>query len=765
MRFTLGRRRLAISVGVVLTAVTAASLTVPAASAASALTPAVPASASLTAASAQVPFLASGGKLLGAGTTGFLSQDHEGTARWTRYADGVSKVVAKSEGEYVVGSGAGSDLVLVASEVAPAGGEEIYTSTVKVYDMATGAAPVTLDLSASPETHGFLDGAVGSTLLVSDGGLKTLKLIDISGGKPTVRTVGTYYEPRWMSDTLPDTAVARNYDEDLVVDLKTGQQVGRYQLAPEPGWPKPYVARSSFLSATRVAWTERTDDKLVLATAVRGQSEVVRTPLGPDDSTEITGGLLGDWFLWGAVSGNDAPWHAFSARSLTDGSTVKLLDHATHATKGPDGTLLVLGVTAAHGAGVYRVSVGADGRPAADLIASTGEPNDGATPLTYVGGAPVAVNLDGVAKARLSWKFSTTRADLTVELESKVTGEKFRTVVRPASGTGAYPDGSLGLAWAGEVTGSDMEPEPAPNGAYEWTVTARPWNGMPSVTTTGTLTVVRAPKAHDYDHNGAPDLIARDKGGYLHQLGTRWDDATGRLVGTWNGFSGMRGWNIYDRIESVGDVAGANSADLVARDRTGVLWLHRGRPADSPYSSGFESRLRIGGGWNTYTQLTGGSDLTGDGRADLVGLDKAGDLYLHTATGSPDAPYAAARKKIGYGWGIYNQITATGNIGGAAAGDLVARDKDGVLWTYLGKGDGTFAARTRIGGGWNAYADIVGIGDGNKDGRPDVYARTPAGTAFLHPGTGDYKVPFAPRASTQVGTGQSEMGQPYDQVS
>ncbi|MFE6071956.1 FG-GAP repeat domain-containing protein [Streptomyces sp. NPDC056525] len=764
MRFTLGRRRLAISVGVVLTAVTAASLTVPAASAAATLAPAGPASASPAAAPVPVPFLASGGKLLGAGKTGFLSQDHAGTARWTRYADGVSKVVAKSESEYVVGSGAGSDLVVVAHEVAHAGAEEIYTSTVKVYDMATGAAPVTLDLSASPETHGFLDRAVGSTLLVSDRRQQKLKLIDISGVKPTVRTVpGTYFEPEWMSDTLPDAAVARNYREDLVVDLKTGQEVGRYQLAAEPGWPKPYIAPSSFLSPTHVAWTERTDDKLVLATAVRGQSEVVRTPLGPDDSTEITGSLLGDWFLWGATDGNATPWHAFSARSLTDGSTVKLLDHATHAAKGPDGTLLVLGVTAKDGTGVYRVSAGADGRPAAELIASTGEPNDGATPLEYVGGAPATVNLDGVARARLSWKFSTTRADLTVELKSRVTGQKFRTVVRPASGTGAYPDGSLGLAWAGEVADSPWEPKSAPNGAYEWTVTARPWNGMPSATTTGTLTVVRTPRAHDYDHNGAPDLIARDKGGYLHQLSTRWDDATGRLVSLRSGFSGMSGWNVYDRIESVGDVAGANSADLVARDRTGVLWLHRGRPADSPYISGFEPRVRIGGGWNTYAQLTGGSDLTGDGRADLVGLDKAGDLYLHKATGSPDVPFAA-RKKIGYGWGIYNQITATGNIGGAATGDLVARDKDGVLWTYLGKGDGTFAARTRIGGGWNAYADIVGIGDGNKDGRPDVYARTPAGTAFFHPGTGNYKVPFAPRSSTQVGTGQSA-GQPYDQVS
>lgn len=123
MRTTTSRRRLAISVGVVLTAVTAASLTVPAASAAPGPGPAAPVavSAARTAAPAPVPFLASGGKLLGAGTTGFLSQDAEGTARWTSYADGASKVIAKSEGEYVFGSGPGSDIVVVAREVAEPG--------------------------------------------------------------------------------------------------------------------------------------------------------------------------------------------------------------------------------------------------------------------------------------------------------------------------------------------------------------------------------------------------------------------------------------------------------------------------------------------------------------------------------------------------------------------------------------------------------------------------------------------------------------------
>ncbi|GGT49453.1 hypothetical protein GCM10010271_62110 [Streptomyces kurssanovii] len=86
---------------------------------------------------------------------------------------------------------------------------------------------------------------------------------------------------------------------------------------------------------------------------------------------------------------------------------------------------------------------------------------------------------------------------------------------------------------------------------------------------------------------------------------------------------------------------------------------------------------------------------------------------------------------------------------GRPAGDLVARDKDGVLWLYLGRGDGTFTARTRT-GGWNAYSELVGIGDGNRDGKPALYAYGRNGTAYYYAGTGSRSVAFAGRTPTKV---------------
>ncbi|MFI7876034.1 hypothetical protein [Streptomyces salinarius] len=61
------------------------------------------------------------------------------------------------------------------------------------------------------------------------------------------------------------------------------------------------------------------------------------------------------------------------------------------------------------------------------------------------------------------------------------------------------------------------------------------------------------------------------------------------------------------------------------------------------------------------------------------------------------------------------------NIAGASAGGLVARDRSGVFWLYLGYGDGHFAPRSRIGGGWNTHTHLVNIGDANLDDRPDLY--------------------------------------------
>ncbi|MEU8883743.1 FG-GAP repeat domain-containing protein [Streptomyces hydrogenans] len=162
------------------------------------------------------------------------------------------------------------------------------------------------------------------------------------------------------------------------------------------------------------------------------------------------------------------------------------------------------------------------------------------------------------------------------------------------------------------------------------------------------------------------------------------------------------GWQVYDRIDGAGDLDRDGYMDLLARDKAGVLWLYKG--TGSLTGARFKARVRIGGGWGAYDRLAGGADLTGDGRADLLARDRAGVLWLYKGTGDATRPYAG-RTQIGGGWQGYDQLVVTGDLTDDGKADAVARDRSGVLWLYKGTGKttGTFTGRTRIGGGWNTY--------------------------------------------------------------
>ncbi|SED06171.1 VCBS repeat-containing protein [Streptomyces sp. TLI_105] len=140
-------------------------------------------------------------------------------------------------------------------------------------------------------------------------------------------------------------------------------------------------------------------------------------------------------------------------------------------------------------------------------------------------------------------------------------------------------------------------------------------------------------------------------------------------------------------------------------------------------------------------------DYTNNGSTDVLARDAAGVLWRDDLRDRPVngqvAP--AKRTKLGAGFQAYNAIEAAGNLAGGPAGDFVARDTTGVLWSFLGKGDGTFVNRTRIGAGWGAYNKIAAGSDLTGDGRPDLVAVDGAGALWLHKATGKWDAPYAAR--------------------
>ncbi|MFZ3497777.1 FG-GAP repeat domain-containing protein [Streptomyces sp. 5.8] len=114
-------------------------------------------------------------------------------------------------------------------------------------------------------------------------------------------------------------------------------------------------------------------------------------------------------------------------------------------------------------------------------------------------------------------------------------------------------------------------------------------------------------------------------------------------------------WNIYDQLVGGVDLTGDGKADLVARDKDGKLWLYRGTASAS---SPLASRQQIGTGWQIYNSIVAPGDLTSDGKADMVARDKAGVLWLYKGTGVASQPFGSRVKVgvLGTGFGSYNLL-------------------------------------------------------------------------------------------------------------
>ncbi|MFD3530032.1 FG-GAP repeat domain-containing protein [Streptomyces sp. NPDC058664] len=744
---TRGRRLAAAAVTIVLAATGGTLTALPA-------TAAVPGAVQQDQQQTTVPFPRNA-DVVGAGPSGFLSKTRTSTPefRWTWYADGSSIVLPGA----TTAAAGGSDLVVTVDRSAPVAGR-----VVRVYDLSTHAggavAPQEVDLDALGEGY-FFNGLAGNTLLLGryeDGGPVEQYAVTLDGGIPKPRRliptpeVECYEGGEVWTDTdsaLYDCVIGpARMSAKISVDLATGSSA--WHLQDEDQW-----AYDGAISATHVAWREARlgDDGIV---ALKRGGGATRQWF-PDTEASVTDPLylVGGWMAYGqkahidsSASGGVAPAtvRPFTLRSIGTGEKSVALTAFSSAAAGPGGSLLVRGGTPEQGEGLYRFSPRADGgRPDVELVASTGQP----TVLTLTTGSTAPKTLSGDQLAGgvdFSWDLSRGDTYVRVSLKHVRSG---KSLVREWPAGDVAPR-RIDWHWDGkDPERLDTVLSPARAGEYEWEITATPDEGIGAPQKrSGRFTVTRPPAPHDFDGDGTADLLTREVNGDLWAFGTQ-PVAVGGSIKSVGGTRVGGGWQVYDRLETAGNIAGTTAPDVLARDSSGVLWLYQGTgDRDKPLSG----RTRIGGGWQAYDRIAAGSDVTGDGRPDVVATDKSGVLWLSPGTGNATTPFST-RKRIGGGWGVYNEVAAVGNLAGGPAGDLLARDRSGVLWLYLGKGDGTFAARTRVGSGWGGFTDLVGVGDANGDGYADLIASA-AGATF-YAGTGNWKAPLKGGVKTDVTSG------------
>ncbi|MFC1431000.1 FG-GAP repeat domain-containing protein [Streptacidiphilus sp. N1-3] len=199
----------------------------------------------------------------------------------------------------------------------------------------------------------------------------------------------------------------------------------------------------------------------------------------------------------------------------------------------------------------------------------------------------------------------------------------------------------------------------------------------------------------DLNGDGFNDFVVRTGAGVLEYypngpMGETFNAATPKVIG--------KGWNIYNRLISTGDLNRDGHDDLLARDAAGALWLYRGTGKGS-----FNSRILLGKGWNSYTKIVGVGDVNGDGNGDLVAVDTAGGLWRYLGNGKGSF---GKRVRIGTGYQVYNTLAAVGDVNGHGLNSFVARDAKGVLWRFDFTATGSLQARVRVGSGWNMYSAL-----------------------------------------------------------
>ena len=193
------------------------------------------------------------------------------------------------------------------------------------------------------------------------------------------------------------------------------------------------------------------------------------------------------------------------------------------------------------------------------------------------------------------------------------------------------------------------------------------------------------------------------------------------------------GWVGFTNVFSPGDFTGDRKPDVLAVRANGDLFLYRGNGV-----GGFAGKgTRIGVGWQNLSTMFSPGDFTGDGRSDVMGVNRAtGNLYLYRGNGK--GGWAASGQKIGSGWRNLKVMFSPRDFTGDGRSDVMGVNRaSGDLYLYAGNGRGGWlGSGTKAGVGWGGLATMFSPGDFSGDGKSDVLGSTMSGDLYLYRGNG-----------------------------
>ncbi|WP_283134605.1 FG-GAP repeat domain-containing protein [Rhizohabitans arisaemae] len=232
----------------------------------------------------------------------------------------------------------------------------------------------------------------------------------------------------------------------------------------------------------------------------------------------------------------------------------------------------------------------------------------------------------------------------------------------------------------------------------------------------------------DVNGDGKPDLIA-----HVARSGDLWllpntKAATGN---PWpNRVGAGTDWGFASQV-LLADINGDRLQDLLAVDKrsaNGTLWIYLNNGSTTGLR--WTNRYFGGTGWNIFNHLMAG-DVTGDGRADLVGRDGGGDLFAYPGNGSSTAFPWDPRAWVGSNWQTASRLTL-GDVDRDGIADLIDLENDGSLWVFP---TGASTDPIPVPGGW-AGTRSIGLGYVTGAAGPDLVVGNASGAVSIYPHTG-----------------------------
>ncbi|MEA2583253.1 MAG: hypothetical protein QOF33_1338 [Thermomicrobiales bacterium] len=212
------------------------------------------------------------------------------------------------------------------------------------------------------------------------------------------------------------------------------------------------------------------------------------------------------------------------------------------------------------------------------------------------------------------------------------------------------------------------------------------------------------------------------------------------------------GWRVERHPRFLSDLTGDARADIVGFGNAGV-WTSRnnGNGTFQAPQKVVDNFAYDAGGWRVEKHPRFLADLTGDGRADIVGFGDAGVwVSLNNGNGTFQAPQKVVDNfaYVAGGWRVEKHPRFLADLTGDGRADIVGFGDAGV-WVSLNNGNGTFQAPKKVvdnfayvAGGWRVEKHPRFLADLTGEGRADIVGFGDAGVwVSLNNGNGTFQAP------------------------